>query len=98
MRQAKAVQEKMQKLQEELNIKEYEGSAGSGVVKAVVSGAGLVKKLWLDPSIINKDEKEILEDLIIAALNDARKKADDESGAAINQQTSGLKLPAGLKF
>ena len=86
----------MQKMQEELAEKEYEGSAGGGMVKAVITGAGVGKKILIDDSLINKDEKEILEDLIIAAFNDAKKKVDDSSADMMKSAAGGLPLPKGL--
>lgn len=98
MKQAQEVQKKMQKAQDELAEKEFEGSAGGGMVKALITGAGLAKKITLDDSLLVKEEKEILEDLILAALNDAKNKMDEGSAASIKAATSGIPLPAGFKF
>lgn len=98
MRQAQEVQKKMQKIQEDMANSEFEGSAGGGVVKAVITGAGTAKKIWIDDSLINKDEKEILEDLIVAAFNDAKQKADDGSASSIKSATGNIPLPPGFKF
>ena len=98
MRQAQEMQKKMQKIQEDLGNSEYEGAAGGGMVKVVITGSGLAKKVALDASLVNQSEKEILEDLIVAAFNDARKKADDSSNESIRAATNGISLPAGLKF
>jgi len=98
MKQAQEMQKKMQKAQDDLAAKEFEGSAGGGMVKALITGAGVTKKITLDDLLINKDEKEILEDLIVAALNDAKNKMDDGSAASIKAATSGIPLPAGFKF
>lgn len=98
MRQAQEMQKKMQKIQEELANSEYEGASGGGMVKAVITGAGVAKKISIDESLINKDEKEILEDLLIAAFNDAKKKSDDGSNDSIRSATSGIPLPPGFKF
>ncbi len=98
MKQAQEVQKKMQKVQDDLALKEFEGSAGGGMVKALITGAGVAKKITLDDSLINKDEKEILEDLIVAALNDAKNKMDEGSAASMKAATSGIPLPAGFKF
>ena len=88
----------MQKIQEEMAGKEYEGSAAGGMVKATIDGTGLMKKIFIDLSLINKDEKEILEDLLIAAINDAKKKSDDGSSDSLKAATSGIPLPSGFKF
>ena len=98
MRQAQEVQKKMQKIQEELATKEFEGFSGGGMVKITITGSGLVQKIFIDPSLVNKEEKEILEDLIIAAFNDAKKKSDDGSSDSIRSATNGMPLPAGFKF
>ncbi len=98
MRQAQEVQKKMQKVQDDLANAEFEGSAGGGMVKVLISGAGTAKKITLDASLINKDEKDILEDLIVAAFNDAKKKSDEGSNASMKAATSGIPLPAGFKF
>ena len=98
MRQAQDMQKKMQKIQEDLAQSEYEGSAGGGMVKVVITGGGIAKKIFIDDSLCNKDEKEILEDLLIAAFNDAKKKSDDGSNGALRAATSGMPLPPGFKF
>lgn len=98
MRQAQEVQKKMQKIQEELANKEFEGSAAGGMVKTTITGGGLAKKIFIDPSLINKEEKEILEDLIIASFNDAKKKSDEGSSDTVRSATAGLQLPPGFKL
>jgi len=98
MRQAQEVQKKMQKIQDDLASAEYEGSSGGGIVKVTVAGSGLAKKIIIDESLINQNEKEILEDLLIAAFNDAKKKSDDSSSASIKAATNGIPLPPGFKF
>lgn len=98
MRQAQEVQKKMQRIQEELASNEYEGKAGGDMVKITINGAGTTQKVIIDPSLINKDEKEILEDLLVAAFNDAKKKSDDGSAESIRAATNGMPLPPGFKF
>jgi hypothetical protein len=98
MRQAQEVQKKMQKIQEDMANTEFEGSAGGGVVKAVITGSGAAKKIWIDDSLISKDEKEILEDLIVAAFNDAKQKADEGSTSSIQSVTGNIPLPHGFKL
>ena len=98
MRQAQEMQKKMQKIQEEVAATDFEGSSGGGMVWVMVSGAGLAKKIEINPSLINSDEKEILEDLIVAAFNDAKKKCDEGSSNALKSATAGIPLPAGFKF
>ncbi len=98
MRQAQDMQKKMQKIQEDLANQEFEGSSAGGMIKILITGAGLTKRIFIDPSLINKDEKDILEDLLIAAFNDAKKKADDGSSDTMRSATSGLQLPPGFKL
>ncbi len=98
MRQAQAMQQKMQNAQEELSKVIYEGSSGGGMVKISITGGGVAKKIFIDDSLIKIEEKDILEDLLIAAFNDAKKKADDESSASMKSLTKGIPLPAGFKL
>jgi len=75
MKQAQAMQQKVQAVQEELDRLEVEGSSGGGMVKVVLTAKGQAKSLRIDPSLLVPDEAEIVEDLVVAALNDARQKA-----------------------
>jgi DNA-binding protein YbaB len=68
------------------------------MIKITVTGAGVAKKVFIDDSLINKDEKEILEDLLIAAFNDAKNKADEGSSDSMKSVTGGINLPAGFKI
>lgn len=98
MRQAQEMQKKMQQAQEELANVEFEGAAGGGMVKTIVTGDGVAKKVTIDESLISKDEKDILEDLIIASFNDAKAKADAGSSDSMKSVTGGMNLPAGFKL
>lgn len=98
MKQAQEVQAKMKKIEEDLANTYYEGSSGGGLIKVVVSGNHKLKKLFIDESLVKVDEKEILEDLIIAAFNDAKNKIDEGSNSSIKMATNGISLPAGFKF
>jgi nucleoid-associated protein EbfC len=98
MKQAQAMQQKLQDAQAELGNVEVEGGAGGGAVTVKVSGKGEVKAVNIDPSLMNPDEKEILEDLIVAAMNDARGKAERAAEARMAEVTKGLPLPPGLKL
>ena len=77
---------------------EIEGSSGGGAVKIVMNGKHEVKNLFLDPSIVNSDEKEVLEDLIIAALNDVNKKIAENTNDQLGSISGGMGLPPGLKL
>jgi DNA-binding YbaB/EbfC family protein len=98
MKQAQQMQDKMKKMQDDFSGKEFTGSAGGGLVKVLINGAAVAKKISIDPSLIVIDEKEVLEDLIIAAFNDAKKNADDQSSDMLKSATAGMPLPPGLKF
>jgi nucleoid-associated protein EbfC len=98
MKQAQAMQQKLQDAQAELENVEVEGASGGGVVTVKVTGKGALKAISIDPSLLNADEKEILEDLIVAAMNDARGKADRAAQERMADLTKGLPLPPGMKL
>ena len=98
MDQAKRMQEKMKELQDGLASLEVEGSAGGGLVKITITGKGEVKKINIDPSLIKPEEAEILEDLLVAAFNDAKIKAEEASAEEMKKLTGGLNLPPGFKL
>lgn len=77
MKQAQKMQQDMQKAQEELEEAEIEGQAGGGAVKVIISGKKILKNISIDSSVIDPDDGEMLEDLIVAAMNDAYSKADE---------------------
>ncbi len=98
MKQAKAMQEKMAEMQKKIEETEIEGSSGGGAVKIVMNGKHEVKNLFIDPSIVNSNEKEVLEDLIIAALNDVNKKISENTNDQLGSISGGMGLPPGLKL
>ena len=98
MKQAQQMQDKMKKMQDDFSSKEFSGSAGGGLVKVLINGAGVAKKITIDPSLVVVDEKEVLEDLIIAAFNDAKKTSDEQSNVMLKSATAGMPLPPGFKF
>lgn len=98
MKQFGQMQSKLQKMQEELANAEVEGQSGAGLVRVTVNGKGEMKRLSIDPSLIKPDEKEILEDLIITASQDARSKSEAMVQAKMSEVTGGLPLPPGLKL
>ena len=93
MRQAQEMQKKMQEAQEKLANTEFEGNSGGGLVKIVMDGSGFAKEIYIDLSLMKADEKDILEDLIVAAINDAKKKSDDSSANSMSSLTGGMNLP-----
>lgn len=98
MKQAQAMQAKMADMQARLEEQEFVGESGSGMVKAVTSGKGYAKALTIDPSLLDADEKDVLEDLIIAAFNDAKQKAENAMAGEMSAVTDGLSLPPGMKL
>jgi DNA-binding YbaB/EbfC family protein len=98
MKQAQAMQQKMEEMQAELDTIEVVGSAAGGMVTMKMTAKGALKAVSIDPSVLNPDEKEIVEDLIVAAANDARTKADRAMQERVAEITKGLPLPPGLKL
>lgn len=98
MQQAKAMQDKMAEMQEKLGQIEVQGASGGGVVGVTMTCKGEVRALSIDPSVINADEKDVLEDLVKAALNDARSKADQTMADETQKMMEGLGLPAGMQL
>ena len=90
MQQAKQMQEQMQKQMAELRV---EATAGGGMVTVVVSGAKQLISIKIDPEVVSKDDVEMLQDLIVAALNDANRKADEQLGQSMSGMMGGLKIP-----
>lgn len=97
MKQAQAMQKKMEESQEKLSLEEVEGSAGGGMVKITLNGKFDMKKIELDKSLVVAEEVDILEDLIMAAFNDAKSKADAKMSESMKNVTGGLNL-GGMKL
>ena len=98
MQKVKELQEKMQKLQAELETLEVVGTSGGGLVTVTLSAKGTMKKLVVDPSLMKPGEKEIVEDLVLAAHADARGKAERLVEEKAKALTGGLPLPPGMKL
>jgi DNA-binding YbaB/EbfC family protein len=98
MKQAGEIQGRMQKLQEELAALEVEGQSGAGLVTVRLNGKMEARGIKIDPSLIKPDEAEMLEDLILAAFQDAKGKAETAVQAKMQEVTGGLQLPPGLKL
>lgn len=96
MKQLKKIQEKMAKIDEELEQTLVEGTAGGGVVKIVMTAKEEVKEVKIDPEVVNKEEVDVLEDLIAAALRDALTKAKEKTAEKMGSLADGLPLPPGL--
>ena len=98
MAMAQNVQAELQKAQASLDTIEVEGAAGGGLVKVRASAKGRIIGLSIDHSLIVPAEKQMLEDLVVAAFNDARAKADAVSGAEMSKMSAGIPLPPGFKL
>ena len=93
LRQAQKMQQDMMKAQEELESKTYEAAAGGGVVTAVVSGKKELTQVTIDPEAVDPDDVEMLQDLIVAAVNEAMRKASEDAASSMSRLTGGLNLP-----
>ncbi|MEM9277243.1 MAG: YbaB/EbfC family nucleoid-associated protein [Pseudomonadota bacterium] len=98
MSKAKEMQEKMQAMQEELANLEVEGTSGGGMVTVKLNGKGMMVSLSIDPSLIKEDEGDIVEDLVMAAHNDAKVKVEEETARKTQELTAGLPIPPGMKL
>ena len=97
MKQAQAMQDNMKKAQEQLALIEVEGQSGAGMVKVVMTCKNDVKRVSIDPSLLG-DDKDMLEDLVAAAFNDAVRRAESVSQEKMSKLTAGMPLPPGMKF
>lgn len=98
MKQAQEMQGKMAQMQEDLENIVVEGVSGAGLVKATATAKGELKGLDIDPSIFNGDDKEVVEDLILAAIKDAQSKATARAQEEMSKLTEGLGLPPGMNL
>jgi DNA-binding YbaB/EbfC family protein len=98
MKQAKELQAKMEALQQEVAAMEITGASGGGLVKVTLSAKGELRSIAIDPSLLKAEEKEIVEDLIVAAHAEGRKKADAAMQEKMREVTAGLPLPPGMKL
>ena len=97
MKQAQAMQDNMKKMQEQLGSIEVEGQSGAGMVKVVMTCKYDVRRITIDPSLMG-DDKEMLEDLVAAAVNDAVRRVESTSAEKMGSLTAGLNLPPGMKL
>jgi DNA-binding YbaB/EbfC family protein len=98
MKQAQAMQGRMQQMQQELENTEVEGQSGGGLVRVTLTAKGAMKGVVIDASLLKADEKEIVEDLVVTAHEDARKKAERLMEEKMKTVTAGLPLPPGMKL
>jgi DNA-binding YbaB/EbfC family protein len=98
MKQVQAMQSRMADIQAKLEQATVTGQSGGGLVKVTLNGKGLMTAVTVDPSLLKAEEKEIVEDLIVAAHNDAKSKAETMMAEEMKSLTGGLPLPPGLKL
>ncbi|MEP1588013.1 MAG: YbaB/EbfC family nucleoid-associated protein [Tateyamaria sp.] len=98
MKKAQEMQTKMAQMQDDLTNVSVIGESGAGLVKATATAKGELTALDIDPSIFNGDDKEVVEDLILAAIKDAQAKAAEKSQEEMGKLTEGMGLPAGMKL
>ena len=98
MKQAEKMKVQMDKLQEEAGNKTLEVSTGGGMIKVISTAKGEIKRISIDDSLMKQEEKEIAEDLIVAAINDAKQKGEAAAQEEMKNITGGLPLPPGMKL
>lgn len=98
MKQAQEMQQKMGEMQERLAKIEVDGSSGAGMVSVTLSGKSDMRRIKIDPTLLKPDEAEVLEDLIVAATNDARARLETKTQEEMSKVTGGLNLPPGMKL
>ena len=98
MKQAQQMQAKMQQMQADLAAMEVDGQSGGGMVTVTLSGTGEMRRVKIDPSLMKPEEVEIVEDLILAATQDAKSKVDETAQEKMKDMAGGLPIPPGLKL
>ena len=98
MKQAQQMQEKMQEMQERLAEHEVTGAAGGGMVQVTMNGRNEMKSVKIDPKLVDPNDVEVLEDLVVAATNDAKQKVEQYTQEQMQELTGGMQLPPGFKL
>jgi hypothetical protein len=98
MKQAQEMQSKMTEMQDKLAEMEVTGSSGAGMIEVTLTGKSDVRKIKIDPSLIDPSDPEVLEDLIVAAFNDAKSNVEARVNEKMSEMTGGLQLPPGFKL
>lgn len=98
MKQAQQMQNKMQEVQSKLEAMEHTGEAGAGLVRVTLNGKGDLRKVKIDPKVIDPADAEMMEDLIVAAHKDAKGKMEAAAAEEMQKVTGGMQLPAGMKL
>lgn len=96
MKQAQKLQKQMEDTQKELESKEFKSSVGGGAVVVTITGKKVITNISIKPEIIDENDVELLEDLVLTAVNEALKKAEEEAGKSMGKLTSALNIPGGL--
>ncbi|MGG5811543.1 YbaB/EbfC family nucleoid-associated protein [Falsiroseomonas sp. CW058] len=96
LKQAQQMQTRMQEMQAKLEAMEVEGASGAGMVKITLSGKGDLRRVGIDPSLMTADDREVLEDLLVAAHADAKQKVEAMMAEEMQKATAGLNIPGGL--
>lgn len=96
MKQAQKMQKQMEKMQEELEDKTIETTAGGGAIKVIITGKKEIKEIKINPEVVDADDVEMLEDLVVSAVNEAIRQAEEMSSSEMNKITGGLNVPGGL--
>ena len=98
MKQAQQIQQKFSEAQDRLGQLEAEGQSGGGMVRVTINGKGVVRRVQIDPSLADPKDIGMLEDLVLAAINDAKAKVDAKSAEEMQKLTGGMQLPPGFKL
>ena len=98
LKQAQQMQSRMQEMQAKLEATEVEGQSGGGMVVVRLTGKGDLRRVAIDPSLMNAEEREVLEDLLVAAHADAKQKVEATMAAEMQKATAGINLPPGMKL
>lgn len=98
MKQAQEIQQKMAEMQQEMLEIEVTGKSGGGMCQVTLNGKGEAKNVLIDPALVKPEDAEVLEDLIVAAMNDAKSKADEMMREKMQEITGGLPLPPGMQL
>lgn len=97
-KQAQELQSKLQDFQDQMEALEVEGQAGGGMVRVTMNGKGVLRSVHIDPSLLSADDKEVLEDLVLAAHNDAKAKSEAAAQEKAQKLTGGMGLPPGMNL
>jgi DNA-binding YbaB/EbfC family protein len=98
MKQAQELQSRMQQMQEEMSAMEAEGQSGAGAVRVTLNGKGEMRALKIEPNLLKPDAAEMVEDLVLAAFQDAKKKVEEKLQEKMQEITGGLQMPPGFKL